>query len=482
MADEKIPPLPEKGTVVTDQALYLSQISLYRNSMAFGGLRNPTEMWATMMYNHPQAMLLYRELEDKDEDVANALDTLRLKVLEREHKLVPADDSPRAVEVMNFVEAQLKNIPDFHSVLDCVLDAPGYGFSVQELVWDTSMGQASIVGINDCPQELFLFGDRYQPQIGQLQFLANPWAANGTPVQEEKFLVFSYRKRGRNRMGRPLLKSVFWPSWFKRNMQRLWVQYGEKGPGTAVVRYSDADNAQERQQAVNVAQAIVENTAIAIPAGLALETELLKIARAQNPAVYEKFFQAMQYSIVRKILGETLTTFGNEGGTGSRAQGETHADTLDARVVELCRATASVLNRGLVRPLVLWNFGPDAPMPEWSFDLGQEEDLMKRVTVDSALQRMGKKFTFGYAARRYDLPLVKGEDPEGIMEPNPKAPQVQLRDMTSGAAFAEGEDAEALARELREIDGAFAQFRKESRALLKERTAEVAGSADAEEG
>jgi phage gp29-like protein len=338
-----VPAMPPKGQIVSSGSLYLQQISLYRNTFAFGGTRNPTDIWASMTYNMPQTMAYYRELEDKDEDVANCLDTLKLSVLERDRSVLPAprDESAQAQEVKEFIEAQLGKL-DFHAVLDCILDAPGYGFSVQEMVFDTSMGQAELASIDDCPQELFLFGNRFYPQVGKLQLLDNPWASEGQLVPEEKFLVFSYRKRSRNRMGRPLLKAVFWPSWFKRNIQRLWMQYAEKGPGTAVVHYNDADNESERQKAVDIAQALIDNVAVAVPKGFEYDKDLLKIARSQDPRVYENFFQAMQYSIARRTLGETLTSFGNEGGTGSKAQGSTHADTLDKRSVELCRSLQSV--------------------------------------------------------------------------------------------------------------------------------------------
>jgi phage gp29-like protein len=483
MADETqaMPAPPQKGQIVSDQALYMSQISLYRNSMAFGGLRNPSEMWSTMVYNHPQAMLLYRELEEKDEDIANCLDTLRLGVLERDRQLTPGDDSQQAAEVVAFIQDQLDNLPEFHTVLDCILDAPGYGFSVQELIFDESEGQASISAINDCPQELFLFGDRYQPQIGQLQFLSQPWAASGAPVPEEKFIVFTYRKRGRNRMGRPLLKSVFWPSWFKRNIQRLWLQYAEKGPGTAVVRYQDADSESERRRAAELAQSIVERTAVGVPATFQIELDLLKSARAMDPAVYQKFFDAMQYSIARKILGETLTSFGNEGGTGAKAQGEVHAETLNTRIVELCRSVADVVNRQLIRPLVLWNFGPQAPMPKWQFDLGEEEDLQQRSQIDAQLQKMGKKFTAGYIAKRYQVPLVEDEDPDDALtpigggavtpppdEPDPDDPDA---DEDDDAKFHEGE------RELKEVDSIMAQLRDGVDPLLRSRTRRIVDSA-----
>lgn len=470
---QAVPPAPQKGQIVTDAALYLTQVSLYRNSLAFGGTRNPSAIWAAMTYNQPETMAYYRELEAKDEDVANCLDTLRLSVMERDRSVDAYDDSQAALDVQTFIENQIANL-DFHSVLDCMLDAPGYGFSVQEMIFDVSAGQASLIEIADCPQELFLFGNRYYPQVGPLQYLDQPWASEGTPVPEEKFITFTYRMRGRNRMGRPLLQSVFWPSWFKRNMQRLWVQYAEKGPGTAVVYYNDPDNQAEMQKAADIAQAIVERTAIAVPQTFKYDQELLKVARAQNPDVYMKFFQAMQYSIARRVLGETLTSFGNEGGGGSKAQGDTHADTLEKRSVELCRQLESVINRQLVRPLVLWNFGPSAPMPTWHFDLEEAEDLEVRLTIDSGLQRMGKKFSIGYISDRYDTPLAEGENPDDLAVPNVSAPMVALRD-TSSPSFSEASHtAEA---ELGEFDHLFNQLRSETAQLYKTRVKEITGSA-----
>lgn len=458
MADEQakvaIPP-PPRGSIVTDEALYLTQTSLYRNAIAFGGTRNPSAIWASMQYNDPWTMAYYRELEDKDEDVANCLDSLKLSVLERDREVAPANkDESQAVEIAEFIQKQLAGL-DFHAVLDCMLDAPGYGFSVQEMIFDVSEGQASLVEIADCPQELFLFGNRFYPQVGALQYLAQPWAAEGALVPEQKFLITTYRKRSRNRMGRPLLKSVFWPSWFKRNVERFWLKFAEKGPGTAVVYYNDPDSTTEKQQAAAIAEAIVDNTAIAVPNTFKMEAELLKVARSQDPAVYEHFFQAMQYSIARRILGETLTSFGNEGGTGAKAQGQVHADTLEQRSIELCRALETVINQQLVRPLVTWNYGPDAPMPKWSFDLEQEEDLARRIDIDATAQKMGKKITVGYMADRYSIPLAKGENeekPDDVLVPVGGGPNVGIADQ-SRAMFSErirdardGEDMDARGR------------------------------------
>ena len=441
LATKEVPPLPPAGEAVDEQRLYLTELGFWRNTLAFGGQKDPSTIWNSMVRNDSQAMVYYRELEEKDEDVGNTLDELRMGVLERDRLITPGGKTPAvqksslALEIAEFIRQQLDELPNFHAALDCILDAPGYGFSVSEMIFDVSEGQVEIIDVRDCPQELFLFGNRFRPQVGQLQLLPSPWAMEGEPQEEQKYIVCSHRGRARNRMGIPLLRRVFWPSWFKRNVQRLWLQYAEKGPGTVVARYNDQDSEQEKQQAAENARAIAERSSLAVPIGFQYDAELLKGSRPINPDVYTKLYQAMQYNIARRIMGETLTSFGNEGGTGAKAQGEVHADTLQRRTIELCRAVASVVNRQIVRPMVLWNYGPDAPMPEWNLDLEEEEDLVSRLTVDAGLQRMGKEITAAYVVDRYDIPAVDGEP--DVLVPNVNAPQVALqsRDVSN---FAEG--------------------------------------------
>lgn len=470
MADDiQIPALPPTGEIVSTQALYNTQISLYRNTLAFGGSQSPSMIWSSMVRDDGTAILYYRELEEKDTDVANALDTLKESVLERKWSIKPFDDSSQAADVATFIEQQLAQVSNIDGVLDNLLDAAGYGFSVQEMMFDVSMGQASLVDIHDCPQELFLFGDRFQPQIGPMQFLDMPMASTGQLVPEQKFIVFSYRKRSRNRMGRPLLRSVFWSSWFKRNIQRLWLQYAEKGPGTAVVRYQDADSQQQKQQAADLAQALIQQVAVGVPQGFDYDKELLSVARAMNPATWENAYKAFQLDIVRRVLGETLTSFGSEGGNGSRSMGETHSETKDIKAIRLCKAAQSVLNERLIRPLVLWNFGPDAPMPSWSYDVEEEEDLTERLAIDQGVQRMGVEMPKSYLRERYGVPAPEADDE--IAVPNVNAPQPAITDRTS-ATFSELPP--HAQTEMDQLDQLAQQLRDDSIGLFRTRIHEVA--------
>ena len=385
----------------------------------------------------------------------------------------PFDSSPQAEEVAQFVRDQLAGIPNFEGVLDTLLDAPGYGFSVSELLFDTSEGQAQLLDIKDCPQELFLFGNRYQPQIGNLMLLDNPYAAVGPEVPEGKFLIYSYRPRGRDRMGRPLLRDVFWESWFKRNMQSMWMRYAEKGPGTAVVRYKDADSAAQQQLAAELAQQIVDLPALGVPEGFEYDKELLTIARSLDPAVFEHLFEALQLNIIRRLLGETLTSFGGEKGRGTQALGEVHSDTLEKKSIGICKAAASVVNRQLVRPLVLWNFGPKAPMPKWGWETEQTEDLGQRLNRDKILQGMGLSYTEQYLRETYDIPAPEPTDT--IVGPNPNEPAVPADpDQAGDVAFGEIRTRRDVKHQLGEFDKLIDQLKADSVGLMRERTKEIA--------
>jgi phage gp29-like protein len=473
MADamQIVPPLPDRGEIVSTGALYNTQMANYRTSLAFGGTRSPSMIWTEMIRNSANAMLYFREIEEKDDDVANALDTLKENVLEPDWSIQPFDDTPLAAEIAAFVTAQIAQVPNFDGALDNMLDAIGYGFSVQEMLFDTSAGQASLLDIKDCPQELFLFGNRFQPQIGTLQFLTNPFASEGAEVPEDKFLIYSYRPRSRDRMGRPLIRSVFWASWFKRNIQRLWMRYAEKGPGTAVTRYNDSDSDAEKQKAADIAEAIVNEPALAIPRGMEYEKELLTIARSLDPAVFEHLFEAMQKAITRRILGETLTTLGSDGGKGTQALGDVHSKTLDTKSVRTSNTLAGILNRQLVRPLVLWNYGPAAPMPKLGFDTEEETDITAELAKDQSVQRMGVPLPLAYLQKKYNIPALQAGEEAAAPNVNAATPAItedETQRFSEADAGVKGELAELRKLEM--------QLRLDSLGLMKERIGEVAGA------
>ena len=464
MPEEKNP-APPKGQIVTTDSLQSALYASYRNTAAFGGARDPSSIWTSMVREDSRAILMYRELEDKDDDVSSSLDELYLSVAERTWTFTPGDDSSAALKACDFLFDQFANI-DFDSALDSILGGCGYGFSVAECLYDTSEGQAALTDILDCPQELFLFGDRFTPQIGPLQYLDNPWAGSGALVPEEKFVIFTYRGRSRSRMGRPLLQKCFWPSWFKRQILGMWLKCGEKSKGTAIARYAEGATPEERALAVEIAENLVESSAIAVPIGFQYDEEMLKMGTSEKVQVYEKLFEKMQYSVARAIKGETLTSFGQEGGHGSRSQGQTHSETFEKRSVSLAKKVAAVLNDQLVRNLHLWNFGPDVAAPVFSFDVEEKKDLTAKAALYRNLQSMGVQFSDKFIRDEFDLPPIDTANDVALVPNAAIAPAP-----TPSSAFSEAQ--ETADADYAALDLLTDQLRRDSLSAFRDRTEEI---------
>jgi phage gp29-like protein len=424
-----VPARPETGEILTAGV----RTALARVQTQIYAIEDPTQVWTQMLNDSQGAFLYYRDLEEKDDHVGGQLEIRKTGVLSLDRKIVPASQDAEDTTRAEFAQEILDAIPNFHRVLEELLDAPAYGVTIAEILWDIEGSVVRPREIKACPQEIFSFGRIGEPQIGPLRLLANPYALDGHPVPEHKFLVMSYEPRNGNRRGRPLLRRVFWPSWFKRQATRFWLRFGEKGSGTVAVKYPSGAKQDEINKALQAAEALVESIAVAVPENLKVFEELLQAVRSQNPAVFEKLCDRMDLAISRRILGQTLTSFGAEAGAGSRALGEVHETVrFDIREKD-ARALESVINDQLLKWTWIFNFGADAARPAWVIDKEPPADLALESQIDLRLQQMGMPVPQRWAQKKYGIP--EPEEDEAVLEPRVAASPF-------GPAFAEvpGED------------------------------------------
>jgi len=406
--------MPEPATLpkapVTDELITPDVLAAVgANPVAFSGADNPSAAWRLMLADSPAAFPLYRDLEEKDGQISSALETRKEGVLRRERKVVAAsgaaDDERRAA----FAREVLAAIPNFENILYELLDAAGYGFTLAEILWEQEGSTVFIRDIKARPQELFAFGPSGQPQTGALQFFDRSLVAGrrSLPLPEHKFLTYSFHPRHGNRRGRPLLRRVFWASWFKRQDLKFWLKFIEKGAGSVVVRYPQGASDQDKQRALEAAEAISSETAVAIPENFQIVSELLQAARAGDTNIFLALAdQLCNNEIARVILGQTLTQRGADDGRGSRALGEIHQEVRFEKIAADARDLMSVVNDQLLRWLFLFNFGADVPVPRFSIQLDPPADLRQRIEIDERLARLGVPLPLTYLQRAYSLPAA----------------------------------------------------------------------------
>ncbi len=406
---------PEQRELVT-QAI-LRAVGL--NAQAFSGAQNPSALYRRMVDGDSSIFPLYRELEDKDAAIASALATRRALVLARPAQVQAADSASGparlfAQQAANFLD----RIPQFHFAVWELLDAPAYGYSVVEILWRLHPGRVEVERMIGRPQELFRFGESFDPQTAELRL-----AVAGAPPQvlpPGQFLVSTFQPRHGDRRGRPLLRRLFWLSWFKRNVLRLHLKFLEKGSGTIVVRYPNGAGAGEKQQALEAAEGIADELFLAVPENFSLLTEALETTRVREGGDFRGLVDYLDAEMTRVVLGQTLTSHGAEQQRGTLSLGRIHLDILWELIRQDATELERVINEELLGPWLTWTFGPQALdrafRPWWTLDKMPPKDLVSAADQLSKAQSLGLTLAESFVRERLEIP---GPEPGEATLPMP---------------------------------------------------------------
>ena len=217
---------------------------------------------------------------------------------------------------------------------------------------------------------------------------------------------------------------------------------------------------------------------MAVPENMAIREEFLKSARSADPKTYEEFVDRLESRILRRIQGESLTSKGSEGGKGTQALGNVHAETKDDLSVEMATQLESAINRQIVRQLVWWNYGPDAPQVRFTIDKSDEADLGQLVTVHEALQQMGLSIPESFARKTYGVPAPQDGEAtlvRSVAPPIQPSPAGDPDDPQFAANASSREQQQAqVDRDLRNFDKLFGELASESRDIYSKRAAQIA--------
>lgn len=370
--------------VVTDKILAVAGL----NPQSFGGAANPSNAWRMMVGDQVTAFPIYRELMEKDTAVSSAFETRRNLAMAQipTASIVSANKIDASAKFLQKAAAAfIDSLVEFDEVLRELLSSRAYGYKVMETPWEVAGREVIVNGrIIGHPQEIFRFGATGEPQNGPLR-LVSPLSLESKLVPEERFLISTFNMENGSRVGHPILRKVFWPSWFKRNGQRIDLQFLEKPSGTIAVTYSPGASDEDKKLALDAAQAINDEVAVAIPENFKIMAELLAKAKTRDGKDYSEFIQDCRAEITRSILGQTLTSAGSEQGSGSRSLGEVHLSILyEVRRSDLAHLE-TVVNQQLLGRWLLWMFGPQALerdfRPWWRVDKNPPKD--RKAAIDA---------------------------------------------------------------------------------------------------
>lgn len=318
-----------------------------------------------------------------------------------------------------FVEEHLWNL-GLRNAIEMMMEAPGYGYQVHEVIWDVVDGLVLPTALKDKPQEWFRFDED-----GELILMDKTSTIRELP--ERKFIVARHRASASNPYGKAVLSRCFWPIAFKKGGLKFWMIFAEKfGHPKVIGKVPGSASEKEKSDLLKQLAGLVRDAVAVIPENG--DVSLLE-SKTGGSMPHPEIVKWADREMSKARLGETLTTEQADTG-GTRALGEVHNEVRKELTMDDADMVETAMNQ-LIRWIYELNWPEDKNIPWFSIQL--PEDLqMGRISRDKQLHGMGLRFNADYFVDTFGI--------------NPKhiATVVQTSSGTggkSGGEFAEGPDA-----------------------------------------
>lgn len=358
-----------------------------------------------------EQMALAEDIEERDWHIASVLQTRKRAVAGLPWDVLPADESDRAKEIAEFVEKTLKGL-QFVKARQDLMDAVFKGVAVLDIEWQNNGRYVVPAALGPIHSTLLDYSD------GVLKI-----EAESTSVAEEpppfKVIEHRYRAKAGTVMRGGLVRMLAWAYVLKHFSVRAWLIFAEVcGMPLRIGKYPEAASDDQKSVLKRAVRDIGLDFAAIVPEGM--QIEFIEAVKNSGQAVFEPLARYIDAGITRLVLGQTLTTQGGEGGVGSLALGQVHALVAQDLLENDAGYLEETFQRQLVEPVVAFNFGADAPMPELHMKAEAPLDLKFEAEIDEKLVNMNLPLPVSYFYDRYGRP--KPAEGEEILTPPSPAP------------------------------------------------------------
>lgn len=348
---------------------------------------------------------LAEEMEEKYLHYAAQLATRKRAVSGLQPEIIAASEEAKDQEIAEFIRGLL---PAIHAATFDLMDALGKGYSVCEILWDTS-GQKWV------PQSLvwrdprwFIF-DRIDGQTLRLKSDAHQ---DGEPMPPGHFIIHRAAAKSGLPIRGGLARGACWAFMFQNFGVRDWVEFIETfGKPIRLGKYeggvvSDADLAVLENAVLNIGR----DVAALVPKNMEIEFPGITPARA-NSDLWRSMLDYMDSQVSKFVLGQTLTADTSSSGGGAYALGAIHNEVrLDILMDDAARY-AETINRDLIPLIVHLNFPNVAALPQFRLRMDAPEDLKVKIEIVEKAVAMGQPVSVSWMSETFGIPLPEEGEP-----------------------------------------------------------------------
>ena len=310
---------------------------------------------------------LAEEMEEKHLHYLAVLGTRKRQVAQLDVKVVPAGDDAESKADADLVQEWLDNEPLEGELID-IMDALGKGFSVTEIMWDTSEQQWWPMRLEDRDPRWFEFDD-IDGRTLHMRGLENRLE----PLAPFKFVVHRFKAKSGLPIRGGFARMVAWFYLFSNFGMRDWVEFLEiYGKPFRLGKFPPNATEEDKAVLLRALTNLGSDAAAMVPESMLLEFAEIKGGSASgNAAPHRGLLDYIDALISKAVLGQTLTT--EVGDSGSRALGDVHDEVRADIERSDAFALSQTLTRDIARPLVALNRGERRRYPR--IVLGREETI-----------------------------------------------------------------------------------------------------------
>lgn len=372
---------------------------------------------------------MFRELEEKDAHLLSQWQMRKNAVLDLEWEIQPESDDPRAKKAADFCREIMEGLEDLDDLLLDLLDAVPQGWAMSELTWDVSAGQAVLAGHRRVPQERTRWDDQGVPRLA-----TDEETVRGIELPPYKVVYHRNCARAGQDVRAGVMRTCCWWWLFKNFSIKDWVVFAEVcGMPLRVGTHPTGMGPDDKDAFKQALYGLGSDGVALISEGAKIDFVEAKTTGA-GQLVFERLANFCDAAMSKAVLGQTLTT--QVGEKGSYAASKTHdlvrKDLRDADAYAL----AKTLRQQVLRPLTLFNFGPDAPVPVFAFALEEAEDLSAKADTLDKLAALGLPIPQAYVYATWGIPQPVGG--EAVLSrptqlpPGPKVNRTMLNSLSAG--------------------------------------------------
>ena len=349
-------------------------------------------------------------MEERDLHYLGCLQTRKRQVAQIGVVIEPASDSAEDVADADLVEGFLSR-DDLEDELIDLLDALGKGFSVAEIIWETSERQWMPQRLEWRLPEWFDF-DRVSGQRLMRRSDEGAWVE----LAPWKFVTHTARAKSGLPIRGGLARIAAWAWMFKSYSLRDWVRFVEAyGQPLRLGKYDKSSTPEDRAVLYRAVRQMGADMAAIIPEEMDIEFPGEQMMQGRSE-LYRDLVSYIDSQISIAVLGQTLTT--QAGDKGSYSLGQVHNLVREDIERSDGRQLGATLRRDLVIPLVTLNHGPRKAYPKVVIRRVSNPDLKLLSESLEKLVPLGLRVRAEQVRTWYGLD-APGDDDEILESPPP---------------------------------------------------------------